>query len=758
MLTADVDDLEGTANDDAFTAGLSATGQQTLNDYDRLDGGEGSDTLTATLAGGNNILDGVIENIEKLYFRPLTTSSVDMANVAGVEQIWSDRAQDNFTVDNQENLVTFGVIDGEGDDNVVNYDVDSATAVAQDVVLQGANLANAEGVAQGNLTVNNAGTAEFNAINVTNSGESFFNSVTSNSLADEVELNVEGSGSLQIDNALAPNIDTVNTVDFTGDLTLDLSANASDLDVTLGAGDNTLTVNGEQLDANDSIDMGVGYNTLTLGDLPDLDVNFSGVTNVQALGFVEAQEITAGTSETLNVGDINKVTFEGGLNGGGSAPTDATVADLFDNMAAADTVEIGSTTYTLQADESYTAVDSDDSAPTLAAGEYAVAGTPSSIFTSVFVDANGEFFSDSALTIPLYINTDALSENDSGSDPAATASNYLAVDGAELVVGDTTYVGTSTSAVQSTTTGLAQSDVETALDGSTATFTIAASPNDIDTVDSAGEVTSTLYVEADGSLTATVDDAAQIPATLELDSNASELTVDFEDIADGATLAVSDDVSDLTLTADSATVGLNVTNQADSAGDTESLQTLTLADTSEPNTDGELPLSDFGYFDSTIVPGGEWVPMELIDVNGLTTLNLNGVSGVNADGDDVASIFSIDAQNANYESAVTVNISNVQYGNYQNAQTSVSETFVFSGDIVEDGSFYIDNFVVSGGENGDKLDFSAYGITDIDGLTVVNTNAGIGEYTITSDSFDGEVVVNANGTPEPSFFEANFIA
>ncbi len=689
---------------------------------------------------GGISLDGVIENVENLYFRALNGVTVNMANVAGVEQIWSDRAQDDFSVSNQENAVTLGVIDGEGDATTLGYDVDSTTDVAQAVVLNGANLANAQGAAQGSLAVNNVGTAEFNAINITNSGESFFNAITSDSFADEVALNIEGTGSLQIDTALAANVNTVGAGDFEGDLTLNLSANASDLDVTLGAGDDSLTVNGAELDASDSIDMGAGYNTLTLGTVADLDANFSGVSNVQALGFVEGQNIAAGTTETLSVGDINKVTFEGGLNGGGSAPTDATVADLFTNMAANDTVEIGTATYTLQGDDSYTAVDSDDSAPTLAAGEYAVAGTPASTFTSVFVDANGEFFSDSALTTPLYINAGALSETNGGTDPAATASNYLALDGAELVVGDTTYVGTSTAAVESTTTGLAQSDVETALDGSTATFTIAASPNATDTVDSAGEVTSTLYVEADGSLTITAADAVQIPAVLELDSNASELTVDFEGAANGATLAVSDDVSDLTLTADGSVVALTVTNQADTEGDTESLQTLTLSDASTPNAAGELAVSSYN--------------VSLADVNGLTTINLQGASGVNTAGDDTATSFTVDAAAADFDDAVTVNISDVSTVNYNGAQVTVSETFAFGGDLVEGGTITINDFNVTTGANADKLDFSEFGLSASD--LVIETGAS--QYTITSDAFDAEIVVNTTGTPEPSFFEANAFA
>ena len=751
-LTADVDDLVGTANDDTFTAGLSVAGGQTLNGFDRLDGGEGTDTLNATLTGGV-ALDGVIENIENLYFRALNGATVNMANVAGVEQIWSDRAQADFFVNNQENLVTFGVIGGEGNANVVNYDVDSATAVAQDVVLEGANFANAAGAAQGGLWIQNGGTAEFNAINITNSGESFFSNVTSGSLADEVELNVEGSGSLQIDTALQAEVNTVNAGDFAGDLTLDLSNNASDLDVTLGAGDDSLTVNGNELDANDSIDMGAGYNTLTLGAVTDLSANFSGVTNVQALGFVETQTITAaGGTETLNVGDINKVTFEGGLNGNAYDPAAnaALLADLTAALSAGDTVEQGTVTYTRQADGTDTAVDSDAAVPTLATAAYAVSGAAAGGLPEVFVTAGALATVDN--TDPanpvagdaLYLDGGVLTTVDPGTGVQATLANYLAVDGATIVDGNTTYVGGAQ--VESTETGV---DVSAALAAADATFTIGGQSYYYDetladpTVNS--EVTTgtsdadgvAVFTAPDGSL---ITDTSAILSTLELDSNASELTVDFEGAADESILAVSDDVSDLTLTADESAVALTVTNQADSAGDTESLQTLTLSDASTANAAGELTVSSYN--------------VDLVDVNGLSTINLQGASGVDAAGNDVATSFTVDAAAAEFDGAVTVNISDVNNVTYDNAQVTVSETFVFGGDLVDGGTVTINDFNVTTGANADKLDFSEFGLSASD-LTIVT---GTSQYTITSDAFDGEIVVNTVGTPEPSFFEANAFA
>ncbi|WP_139794495.1 beta strand repeat-containing protein [Vreelandella lionensis] len=767
MLTADVDDFTGTDGDDTFTAGLSVAGNQTLTSIDRIDGGEGTDRLNATLTA-NVALDGVIENVENLYFRALNGVAVDMANVAGVEQIWSDRAQDNFTVNNQENAVTLGVIAGEGDATILGYDVDSTTDLAQAVVLQGANLANAQGAAQGTLAVNNAGTAEFNAINITNSGESFFSAVTSDSFADEVALNVEGSGSLQIDTALAANVNTVGAGDFEGNLTLDLSNNASDLDVTLGAGDDSLTVNGAELDADDSIDMGAGENTLTLGTVTDLSANFSGVTNVQALGFVETQDIGA-TTTGLDVGTISEVSFNDGLTGDGVTNFNAaTLVNATGVMTDGDTVVAGGVTYTRGA-TNFTATGGTvtDAASATAVQNQTEAITQGVNTFNVVFATNGDvaLIDGIAPTATNTLRYNTVTDTLSVGNPAESADFIDAADAATLFngatvdvaftaeFGDITINSDGTAAGNSyTEAGLTATEVATGgtiaggVSGNDGQFTIGSDSFFWETA------TTTLFTGTDNTgdevnftgTELTTDDSAV--ATVELDSEAAELTVNFEGTnSEDVALSVSDEVSGLTVNATSTAVGtaghtVTVTNQEDADGDQESLETLTLADTSTPNAAGVLMASSYD--------------VALSNVEGLTTINLAGTAGVDGNDDAVASNFTVDAGAASFGGAVTVNISDVNDVTYNNAQETVRETFAFGGELVEGGTITINDFNFTTGANGDKLDFSEYGLSAGD-LTIVENS---GDFTITSDAFDGTIVINTVGSPEPSFFEANAFA
>jgi len=321
-LTADVDDLTGTSNNDTFSAGLSAAGLQTLQTFDRVDGGGGIDTLNATLDGGSDFagsgsMAAAVGNVENFYFRALGTEFVNLNNLGDVEQIWSDRSQNNLTVEDVENVVTVGVKGGNETSGVPNsiflVDYENAALVT--------NAANANGRFTQAVVLDDASVI----LNITAGGVTSALNPTSTTL----ELALSGHSNVDFGTFLlqAAGLDTITT-SGDGSINLDLTdinnpglgtnALVGDLTVTLGAGNDTLRLDGTDLDARDDIDLGEGSDTLvmsgfngTLGNrFSDLDLR--GVTSADALGFATAYNF--GGTDTLDIESRSEVTFEKNLS------------------------------------------------------------------------------------------------------------------------------------------------------------------------------------------------------------------------------------------------------------------------------------------------------------------------------------------------------------------------------------------------------------------------------------------------------------
>jgi hypothetical protein len=327
-LTADADDFTGTANDDTFNAPLDAGGM-TLHTFDRLDGGEGTDELRATLNAdvdfsGANALSTVVSNVEEYFFRTLTAEGVDFTDVESVEQIWADRVLNNLTVTNVEGVVTLGAVQGEDTaagppavkityaTDVVGDNVDNQGRFTQAFALDNANIA---------LDVKEGADGE-----ATSATYSFDQTGDS-----EVEL--QGSG-----DALTDVLDTITT-SGEGSIDLDLGALTGDLNVTLGAGDDVLRLDGTDLDANDDIDLGEGNNTLVMSgfdgttQLSSLDLD--GVANVDELAFTA---YVATAADTLDIEGRGTVTFESTVDAASGSEIltiDTTATDLTVNFEGA---------------------------------------------------------------------------------------------------------------------------------------------------------------------------------------------------------------------------------------------------------------------------------------------------------------------------------------------------------------------------------------------------------------------------------------
>jgi hypothetical protein len=340
-LTADADDFTGTANNDEFTGGLTVAGSQTFNAFDRIDGGEGTDTLKATLTDGGfdtaNTLSTAVQNVENFYFRTLKTGSnendVDFTDVSSVEQIWSNNSQVDLNATNVENVVTAGVIEGELDANgdpANALDIDYASvAVVNDAV-------DSQGRFTQNVVLNNAAAT----LNISAAGGNIATAADVNAISLELDLTGESNVVLGADVIGGDELDTITT-SGEGSIDLDLGALTGDLNVTLGAGDDVLRLDGTDLDANDDIDLGEGNNTLVMSgfdgttQLSSLDLD--GVANVDELAFSTAYVATA--ADTLDIEGRGTVTFESTVDAASSGSEiltiDTTATDLTVNFEGA---------------------------------------------------------------------------------------------------------------------------------------------------------------------------------------------------------------------------------------------------------------------------------------------------------------------------------------------------------------------------------------------------------------------------------------
>ncbi len=273
-LTADIDELTGEAGDDVFNAGLTVAGTATLQAFDVLNGGEGADTLNATLT--DDVGAVTLNSIETLNLRATGDFRVDLENATGVERVVNNRSIGDLIVENVQNLVDIAV-NGVGTENApldftVDYDAAAlgAADTAQSIELNNAQL--------GNLNITDAN--NLTSLNIAVTGENAVDALNVSGTIDT--LTVTGAGSLAVDSDI--DAGTINAAGVAGDLELSLgTTGAADLatgvtarTVVLGSGDDTLDVSAVTLGnaAEGSFAGGAGRDTIvvdgTTANLVDL--------------------------------------------------------------------------------------------------------------------------------------------------------------------------------------------------------------------------------------------------------------------------------------------------------------------------------------------------------------------------------------------------------------------------------------------------------------------------------------------------------
>lgn len=340
----------GTAGNDTFEANLVTVGTvatNTLGLGDKLVGGEGTDTLVATLA--DDASGFALTSIEKVYFSPAAAATVT-STLSGVQELWMKDALADLTVATVASGLTIGVDNAEA----VTFDVTYAgTVAAQTLVLDGAASVTVDVTVSGleDLTVNAQGAAsedvvlagnltDATSLTINASADVAFGTAT---FADLTDLTVSGAGEVDLSNLVLTDSTGTDAItvtatgasaglavaianDGSAELTATFGAGADELDISantataavvtvdMGAGDDTVIVDLGLIGQTDvSLVGGTGTDTLSISGASaaaDLEIDFTGVSGFEALSFASSVVVT--TAATLDVTDlgINTITFE----------------------------------------------------------------------------------------------------------------------------------------------------------------------------------------------------------------------------------------------------------------------------------------------------------------------------------------------------------------------------------------------------------------------------------------------------------------
>ncbi|MFG6550593.1 DUF4214 domain-containing protein (plasmid) [Sulfitobacter faviae] len=376
-LTAGEDVLTGTAANDTFSAPLVASTfgiqVQTLNATDTLDGGEGTDRLNVTLNdsggfGGSTTGSPLISNVEQFFVRAVSASEFDMTGVSGAEQLWNDRSTAQLDFKNVQEGAVIG-LNGARAQTSVDY---AAGALGDDftqtVVAQGAGTAT-QAV---DLNIDAMGGGDMiTGLNL-NAASGVNNIVLEDDAASIADLTISGDAALMLaaDGSFS-SIETVDATAYTGDLELDISGQdvGTDLNVALGGGADSLTVNVETLTAADEEDLamldgGEGEDNLTLN-------SFSAAADISALNFANVSGFEQLTLDfpTIDVADntldLSETEFtglvvDGGISGTTGGTGTFTIIGSEDFNAITVNEEVSAGTFTLEGFETLTLNANDD--------------------------------------------------------------------------------------------------------------------------------------------------------------------------------------------------------------------------------------------------------------------------------------------------------------------------------------------------------------------------------------------------------------
>jgi hypothetical protein len=375
--------FNGGAGNDLFSAPVkNVAGNQvdTLQSFDSLDGGGGTNTLDATLSLGNAPAP-ILKNIQNVLVRFAGADTLDLTNATGVTTISVQNssaagtvkavgAASTLAVRNQVQTVTFAsstaatlnlVTDTVGINN-------SDPLVAKQTVIDIGGTA-APKAATIALTMNNSN-VELKATNAGNVTTGTIAATGTNTLkltdaATKVTtLTVTGTGSLDLSALTLTELKTLTADQAGGAIKVKVDDTA--ISVKTGAGADAVTYVGAAIAANAVVDLGAGNDSLTIAAASNKGAQVSGGTGTDTLKaadglFIDANATNIYTGfETLDVskgtGDytmtrlptINAVTLSAALTGDVKILDAAAGTTLAVTASKADVVTTKNLTYALK--------------------------------------------------------------------------------------------------------------------------------------------------------------------------------------------------------------------------------------------------------------------------------------------------------------------------------------------------------------------------------------------------------------------------
>ncbi len=339
-LTINQDNLTGTKADDTFTAGVATAADgttlvDTLQSIDQVIGGEGVDTLKATMNKAGAGTAPTLTGIENLEVRSTTaTAGLTLSGATGLSKVTVANSTASAAVNSVGAVATLAVADQKTN---VNFDGQTATTLA----LQFSNVGTVSATAPVQVAVDlGAATAsKATTLNITTSTSNVevldttgANVATSATIAATgsntlkltdglalASLTVTGSGSVDVSSVDLVKVATLTAGD--GGVTFkNGDSTATTFTATTGAGADTLTVDGDNvktistgagadkvttataaLVATASIDLGAGDDTVTLHATPAAGVTLAGGEGTDTLAALTAgyEAIAAFSSTNL---------------------------------------------------------------------------------------------------------------------------------------------------------------------------------------------------------------------------------------------------------------------------------------------------------------------------------------------------------------------------------------------------------------------------------------------------------------------------
>ena len=274
-LTTSANNLVGSSNADYFDGALSANGTATFGGSDSLNGGDGIDTVAATLTGTS--IRPTLTAVETVEITGITAANtLDLSGSTGYTSLKSVSSS-------AAGIVTFNQIASAATVSGAVVSAAGATFAFADTALAGTadTFALTLDGATGTVTVNDQGGSnalETIAINATG-GATVLTALTTGASSGTgvgtTKVTVNGAANVNLGSALATQVLTLDASTATGSVTATTGASTAGQTVTGGSGNDTFTlgINPEQK----------FYNTLKLElhNIHELDDNYTLQFNIE---------------------------------------------------------------------------------------------------------------------------------------------------------------------------------------------------------------------------------------------------------------------------------------------------------------------------------------------------------------------------------------------------------------------------------------------------------------------------------------------